>query len=202
MYFMFLQLRNAVWAQFPDPVTVEPHSVERLLIFRIIDRTLSSIYSRLVCTLGSGAKRAFSAWQRDLPALTEEDWSEGLQQFIPLMILARERFIQLKFLHRVYYTPQILAIMYHTSEDRCPKCNREVGNHMVWLCPRVQEFWWAVAADMSSISGITVKLDPLVLLLGITDNLPTTAHKKLLVFLYCILCLEGRIPPMEGSGAA
>ena len=133
---------------------------------------------------GAGASRAFSAWQRDLPALTSEDWSEGLQQYIPLMISAKERFIQLKFIHRVYYTPQRLAVIYHTSEDKCPRCGREVGNfiHMVWLCPKVQEFWRLVAAEIESIGGVAVGLNPLILLLGITDNLPTSTHKKLFIF--------------------
>lgn len=39
-----------------------------------------------------------------------------------------------------------------------------------------------MAADKGSISWISVGLDPLVLLLGITDNLPTTTHKKLFIF--------------------
>lgn len=93
------------------------HSVERLLAARIIDRPLSSIYLRLICAGGAGARKAFLAWKRDLPALTEEDWSVSLQQYSPLMISARDCFIQLKFLHRMYYTPQRLSVMYHTSDD-------------------------------------------------------------------------------------
>ena len=34
MFFRFLQLRHAIRAQFPDPITVEPHLVERLLTSR------------------------------------------------------------------------------------------------------------------------------------------------------------------------
>lgn len=39
-----------------------------------------------------------------------------------------------------------------------------------------------VVADMSSIGGVAVRLNPLVLLLGITDNLPTSTHKKLFIY--------------------
>lgn len=53
---------------------------------------------------------------------------------------------------------------------------------MVWLCPHIQEFWQRVVADMSSIISMHPKLDPLVLLLGMTDNLPTTTHIKLFIF--------------------
>lgn len=91
MCFRYLQLRHALRAQFPDPIKVKPHSIERLLTSRIIDITLSSNDLRLTCAGSFGASRAFSAWQRDLPALTEEDWSKGLQQFISLMIAAKDR---------------------------------------------------------------------------------------------------------------
>lgn len=52
---------------------------------------------------------------------------------------------------------------------------------MVRLCPRVQEFWQTVVADMGSISEMPLKplkLDPMVLLLA----LPITTHTKLFIF--------------------
>lgn len=59
MYFRYLQLRHALRAQFPDPIKVEPYSVERLLTSHIIDRTLSSIYLRLTCMGRSAASRPY-----------------------------------------------------------------------------------------------------------------------------------------------
>lgn len=107
MYFRYLQLRHAVWAQFPDLVVLATHFVESLLTARNMDRTLSSIYLRLTCKATS---QNFQAWQCDIPTLTEEDWNEGLQHYIQLMISARDRFAQLKFLHGVCYTPQRLSV--------------------------------------------------------------------------------------------
>lgn len=91
MFFQFMQLQHATRAQFPELVTLSPHSVEQLLTACNIDRTLSSIYFRLTCAGSNGVDRAFTAWQRDIPSLTEEDWSESLQQYIPLMIAAKDR---------------------------------------------------------------------------------------------------------------
>lgn len=73
MYFRFMQLRHAICAQFPDPITLASHSVEQLLTACKIEKTLSSIYLRLTCAGSTGASRAFSAWQRDIPSLTDED---------------------------------------------------------------------------------------------------------------------------------
>lgn len=86
MYFRFLQLWHAVRAQFPAPIILEPHSVERLLIARNMDRTLSSIYLRFTCGGSTGTGRTFQAWQCDILALTDEDCTESLQQYTPLLL--------------------------------------------------------------------------------------------------------------------
>lgn len=86
----------------------------------------------------------------------------------------------------MYYTPQRLSVIYCTADENCPCCRGGIGNyiHMVWECPLIQTFWQAVAANISSISGIPIKLDPLILLLGVTDNIPTNTHTKIFIF-YC-----------------
>lgn len=60
----------------------------------------------------------------------------------PLMKSARDRYSQLKFLHRAYYTPQKLSKIYPAQSDRCPKCYNQFGTflHVVWSCPLIQEF--------------------------------------------------------------
>lgn len=168
MYFRYVQLRHAIKAQFPDGMVLAVHSVESLLI----DHPLSSIYLRLTCKAAGSTTRLFEAWQRDIPALTEEDWTEGLQQCIPLMISARDRFVQLKFIHRVYYTPARLSRIYSEVTDTCPKCRQSVGTfiHMVWECPHIQSFWQEVVADVNAVVGLSLDRDPLLFILGITDN--------------------------------
>lgn len=58
---------------------------------------------------------------------------------------------------------------------------------MVWSCPLIQNSWRAAVPDIDVLSGVTNTLDPLILLLGIVDSLPTkldnlTMHTKLLIF--------------------
>lgn len=184
MFFRYVQLSHAARAQFPNGIVIATHSVESLLTVTDIDRILSSIYIRLTCKDTSTLTPLFTKWQLDIPELTEEDWSEGLQQCIPLMISARDRFIQMKFLHRVYYTPHRLANIYPGVEDVCPKCRQSVGTffHVVWSCPILQTYWREVVSDINGVAGLHLDVDPLVFLLGITDNLATTKHTKLFVF--------------------
>lgn len=48
--------------------------------------------------------------------------------------------------------------------------------------PLIQTFWQAVIADVNGVTGLSLDRDPLVFLLGITDNLVTTKHTKLFIF--------------------
>lgn len=120
MFFRYLQLRHAVQAQFPDGVSLESHGVEKFLISKSADRILSSLYLQISSGGSSGGTKLFQRWKADFPAMMDDDWEEGIQQYIPLMISAKDRFIQLKFIHRAYYTHQRLLRIHPTQSDRCP----------------------------------------------------------------------------------
>lgn len=128
MFFCYLLLRHTIQAQFPTDVRLESHMVERFLISASADRILSSLYLRISCGTDGQGTKLFNKWKVDVPSLTDDDWEKGIQQYIPLMISARDRYIQLKFLHRAYYTPQRLARIYPTHSDKCPKCKNAGGN--------------------------------------------------------------------------
>lgn len=103
-----------------------------------------------------------------------------MQQFVALMISTKDRFIQLKFIHRAYYMPQRLSVIYPTANAICLRCRGEVGNfmHMVWLCPVNSGLLEKVVSDIQRISRVPLTWDPLIFLLSITDNLPTKTHKN------------------------
>lgn len=119
MLFCYLQLKHASQAQFPTPISVIQHVVERFLISRGVDRVLSSLYLHLTCDNSEGPSPLFHAWKADIPSLTEEEWDLALQQYIATVVSAKDRFIQLKFIHRAYYTPQRLAKIYSTQSETC-----------------------------------------------------------------------------------
>lgn len=100
MYFCYLQLRHAIQAQFPSEIRLQSHMVERFLISKNVDHILSSLYLWVSLGTDSQGSRLFNKWKLEVPSLTDDDWEEGIQQYIPLMISARDRYIQLKFLHQ------------------------------------------------------------------------------------------------------
>lgn len=102
MFFRYLQLRHAFQVQFPHPITLEVHDIKSLRRTPEGIKPLSARYSILAGLHTSKVFQLFSAWQADIRTLADDNWEEGIQQYLPLMISARDRFIQRKFLHRVY----------------------------------------------------------------------------------------------------
>lgn len=158
--------------------------LERLLSAAEETKPLSALYSHLVGMDTSKVSQLFLVWQGDIPSLVDDNWEEGIQQYLPLVISARDRFVQLKILHRAYFSPQRLAKIYRDSNSLCPKCTSEEGSffHVVWACRRIQTFWREVVATVSSVSGLSVQCDPIPLSLGVVDNLAGPKSKKLFVF--------------------
>lgn len=164
----------------------ESHTIPRgreVFNSKNIDRILSSLYIRILSEEQTGGTGLYEKWKADIPALAPDDWEECIQQYIPLMVPERDRYVQLKFLHRVY-TPQRLSRIYPTQSDRCPKCNRELGTfiHVVWSCPVIQQFWLEVVEVINSAANLNVQVNPIILLLGVCDNLIPNVHNRLFVF--------------------
>ena len=49
------------------------------------------------------------------------------------------------------------------SQTRAP----DVGNHCLWLCPRIKEFWEEVRVTVQNILLISLKLEPKMFRLGL-----------------------------------
>ena len=179
--FRYWQLRHAYSAQFPDRLTLQSDSIERLLTSRTMGRPLSTLYLYLTVAHDSGSTRSFEKWKADIPDLDEEKWEECVSTFIPSLIAARDRFIQIKFLHQAYYTPQRLARIYPQRDPLCPRCGVQEGSfwHMVWSCPMIQRYWGRVAGILGTVSQLHVPTDPLVLLLSHLEETQGDRYSKL-----------------------
>lgn len=101
--------------------------------------------------------------------------------FIPSMIAAKDRFIQLKFLHRAYYTPQRLARILPHRDPMCPRRRVEEGSfwHMVWSCPKIQPYWQEVADALTEVCGSRIPFEPLTLLLSHLEEVQGDRYIKL-----------------------
>lgn len=112
------------------------------------------------------------------------------------MIFARDRFTQLRFFYRAYYSPEHDK-MYPDRCALCPKCTSVTGSffHVICSCQRLQLIWKGVVADCNSIGKLQVPYDPL--LLGIY-TLEATQAKKTVCILHSLLRENGP-PKMEHS---
>lgn len=124
--FRYWQLKHAFEAQFLAPLTLELDSIERLTS-SVIGRPVSTLYLYLTVEYDTKLTKSWEKWRADIPSLDEEEWEECLTSYIPSMIAAKDRFIQFKFLHRAYFTPQRLARIYPQRDPNCQRCKQEVG---------------------------------------------------------------------------
>lgn len=144
-------------------------------------KPLSSLYLYLTVAYDTKLTRSLDRWRVDIPALDEEKWEECVTTFIPSMIAAKDRFIQLKFLHRAYYTPQRLSRTYSQLDPKCTRCSIEVGTfwHVVWSCPKIRLYWEAIIVTLSDICGVSIPPDPLALLPSHLEDIAGYRYSKL-----------------------
>lgn len=90
MFFKHFQLRHAVRAQFPTAITLTSNSADHFLISKNVDRICSSLYLQIPGKKTTKITQLCHTRQSDIPSLTVEDRGEDMQQFIPMMISARD----------------------------------------------------------------------------------------------------------------
>lgn len=182
-FFRYLQLRLAFGWEFPSRITLESDPLSGCWA-PVCWLNLYPL-SPCVCPWPMLLKRVwyikdgkltFLLWRRMIGrtawALISLPWSQ-----------LETRFIQLNFLHRVYYTPHCLTTIYPSVSLACPWCQalEALFFHMVWSCPSLQSFWTQVVSDVNSVCGLTLGLDPKVLLLNVFDDSHMTRYIKLFI---------------------
>lgn len=179
--FRYWQLRHALTAQFPGPITLNSDSIERLLTSELLLKPLSTIYMYLTVAYDTDTSHVLAKWREDIPNLDEDIWEECVSTFISSMIASRDRFVQLKFLHRAYYTPQRLASINPSLSPLCTRCSTEQGSffHMVWTCNKICPYWRGVTDVLTEVCGATLTLDPLVFLLSYLGDVEGDRYTKL-----------------------
>ncbi|XP_041429991.1 protein max isoform X1 [Xenopus laevis] len=182
MLFRFLQLRHALAAQFPEgaPVLVET-TLESYLRRPELVRQLSWFYALLLREDFDPLQHFCRKWQHEFPQLNDGDWKEILCQIPEANISSRDRYIQSKFLNRVYLTPHRLARIYPGCPDVCPKCNRDQGTykHVFWDCPEIQRFWGEIMQFAGTKLGLPNVCSPELCLLGITEGLDLGSSERI-----------------------
>lgn len=100
----------------------------------------SHYYSMLLRCSDKSASALRVVWESDLAtAFTEEEWKLLLRNFKKMSRDLKTRLIQFKV--HLRYSPL------------CWRCQGGEGTlmHMLWDCPRIQEFWLRISAQIEHI---------------------------------------------------
>lgn len=94
--------------------------IEQILSPGALDKPLSTLYGALLCTNSAKLEKLWEYWQVDVLSLDRQSWEEGLEQAPKLVISSRDKLTQVKYLHRVYYTPKRLQRMFPQCDPQLP----------------------------------------------------------------------------------
>lgn len=92
------------------------------------------------------------------------------------LVLARDRLIHFKILHRIYYTPAKLSSIYSQFSEECWRCSHSPATfgHVFWYCSVVQDFWKEVLHCITEVTSLTLTMMVRICLLGLVEGLAST----------------------------
>lgn len=143
-------------------------------------KTFSALYGTLLITDFPKIDRLWDQWQMDIPSLDREDWEDCLEHCPKLVISSRDKLIQTKCLHQVYFMPGRMSKMYPDRRAYCPCCHTQMGKyfHMFWECPKIQAFLY-IFELINLRLDLSIPMSPELALPGISDDAQRTHHSKL-----------------------
>ena len=105
-FFSYLQLRHALHPYLAQLEMVPEHNPleAKILLTNLEAHKISNIYKSLIIHTPDNFEQLRAAWNKDLPQFTEEDWTEALMSPKEAVTVSQFKLIQLKYLHRIYYT--------------------------------------------------------------------------------------------------
>lgn len=110
-------------------------------------------YLMLLKCSDKGTSALKSTWEADLNAsFTEREWSRILLNFKKMSRELKTRLIQFMILNRIYWTPSKLYKVKLIQTRECWRCHNGEGTltHMLWSCPKIQDFWSEIHKNHSA----------------------------------------------------
>lgn len=171
MIFRYYQLSHAARAQFCILPSLKADPIEELLAQESLDKPLS-LYLALLRVDSPKMEALWEKWQMDIPTLDRETWEKYFEDSAKLVISSRDKLLQAKFLHRIYYMPQRLHKIFPQRSQNCPRCQPldSMYFHMFWTCPKLVQYWTAVLGCINTRLQLSIPLSAELALLGIQDD--------------------------------
>ena len=98
-------------------------------------------------------------WEFELGKVIEDGiWEDALRRVNNSSSCARLNLIQLKVVHRIYFTNFKLSKIYPNVTDSCNRCHMSPAHmtHMFWSCPRLQGYWTTIFKHLSEAWNIEI----------------------------------------------
>ena len=147
-----------------------------------MNEEVSNLYRFLTLSSPSCNTLTQMKWHQDLGiTLTTSEWDRLWRNSITVSNCVRYRVIQLKIMHRAYFTPSKLKKIDENISDLCWHGCGEVGTliHMLWHCPAVKALWEEVAQFLTKLFNGDISITPTVGLLGAhLDNIRNKKQQK------------------------
>ncbi|KAJ1104348.1 hypothetical protein NDU88_001760 [Pleurodeles waltl] len=104
--------------------------------------------------------------------LTDQQWTMALAQVRHVSRNARLKCTHFNYVHQTYLSPHRLHHMFTEATPRCPRCGHDDATflHMTWECPEIHSTWRHIMQHVSDIIDVSLTLDPLLCLLGVTKQ--------------------------------
>lgn len=126
-------------------------------------------YLMLLKCSDKGTSALKSTWEADLNAsFTEREWSRILLNFKKMSRELKTRLIQFMILNRIYWTPSKLYKVKLIQTRECWRCHNGEGtlSHMLWSCPKIQDFWSEIHKNVTKIIARDVPFSQRLYILG------------------------------------
>lgn len=187
-HYRFLQIRhylqkNKNW----ESILKEPSKTEQFLIKCEGEKMKKGIISRFYRALQQDLKNKDlenkTKWEIELNILiNENEWDETCLSGHKLTNSPNWREFDWKIKNRYFGTP-IITAKYGVSSALCWRGCGHQGDlsHIMWACPKLQEYWDGVKRIIEQILDIKIKLDPKLFILGIPSGLQMGKKKTYLL---------------------
>ena len=184
--FRYFQIRDFVQKNFKGfPAAPTETLLDRILQTNPHNKgVISSLYARIIDSAPPEDLSVRQQWEIDMGyKFDDEDWTEVLNRIHSSSICARHSLIQLKFIHRVYWTKARLSKINPDIDPICDRCRQAPATlmHMFWLCPTLITFWKSIFSSISKALNINPPIDPSpsVALLNLPPtNIPLSKRQK------------------------
>lgn len=180
----------------PDSSPLE----DRLLSEPLPTKAVSCTYRKLCNNLPDSFLALRAQWQMDIGPLEDDDWQNALMSPKVTAINHRHHLIQLKILHRSYFSGVLLAKIGGRTNALCLRgCGQEsTFYHTLWDCPEIHPLWNKATQKFKDTLGKQLQLTPRLGILNVWDATDLTEIEQQWVALGYLL-VKRAIAMLGGS---